>query len=75
MKWETRAYSMQFHVEIEADTVQTWSEIPEYAGALEKAMGEGAVERFEAACAARMVAFNEMAERMYINWLQATSRV
>ena len=75
MKWETRAYSMQFHVEIEADTVQNWAAIPAYAGALEKAMGKGAVDQFEAACASRMDAFNEMAERLYINWLQATSRV
>jgi GMP synthase-like glutamine amidotransferase len=73
MKWETRAYSMQFHVEIEADTVKNWAAIPEYAGALEKAMGEGALERFDAACAEQMETFNAMAERLYINWLQATS--
>lgn len=74
MKWQTRAYSMQFHVEVEPDTVQTWAKIPEYAGALEKAMGKNGLERFEADCAANMTAFNEMAERLYINWLQATSR-
>lgn len=74
MKWGTRAFSMQFHIEIEADTVQNWAEIPEYAGALEKAMGKGAVDRFDKACAARMDAFNQNAERLYINWLQATSR-
>ncbi len=73
MKWETRAYSLQFHIEIEADTVQTWAEIPEYAGALEKAMGAGGLERFEAESAAEMSTFNAMAERLYINWLQATS--
>lgn len=74
MKWGTRAYSMQFHVEIEADTVQNWAAIPAYAGALEKAMGPGAVETFEAECAKRMETFNAMAERIYINWLQATAR-
>ena len=74
MKWGTRAYSMQFHVELESDTVQNWAKIPEYAGALEKAMGKGAVAEFDAACAERMEAFNSMAERLYINWLQATSR-
>lgn len=74
MKWGTRAYSMQFHIELEADTVQNWAEIPEYADALEKAMGAGAVAQFDTACSARMEAFNAMAERLYINWLQATSR-
>ena len=74
MKWETRAYSMQFHMEIEADTVQNWNNIPEYAGALDKAIGADAVHDLEAACAERMESFNERAERLYINWLQATSR-
>jgi len=74
MKWETRAYSMQFHIEIEEDTVRTWNTIPEYAGALDKAIGADAVRQVEADCAARMADFNAMAERLYINWLQATSR-
>ena len=74
MKWGTRAFSMQFHIEIEADTVQNWGVIPEYASALEQAMGTGAIEQFEKACSARMSTFNDMAERLYINWLQATSR-
>ena len=74
MKWETRAYSMQFHMEIEADTVRNWNNIPEYAGALDKAIGADAVNDLEAACAERMESFNDRAERLYINWLQATSR-
>lgn len=74
MKWGTRAYSMQFHIEIESDTVQNWAKIPEYAGALEQALGKGAVEAFEKACADRMKTFNDMAERLYMNWLQATAK-
>lgn len=74
MKWGTRAYSMQFHMEVEPDTVRVWADIPEYAGALEAALGAGAVERLDADCAAKMPMFNEMAERLYINWLQATAK-
>jgi len=74
MKWGTRAYSMQFHMEVEPDTVRVWADIPEYAGALEAALGAGAVERLDADCAAQMTMFNEMAERLYINWLQATAK-
>ncbi|WP_371223238.1 type 1 glutamine amidotransferase [Roseovarius sp. 2305UL8-3] len=74
MKWGTRAFSTQFHVEIETDTVQNWNNIPEYAGALDKAIGKGAVDALEARCAERMEAFNDMAERLYINWLQATAK-
>lgn len=74
MKWGTRAVSMQFHVELEGDTVGNWAKIPEYAEALERAMGKGAVGRFEAECAERMESFNEMAERLYMNWLQMTAK-
>ncbi len=74
IKWGTRAFSTQFHVEIEADTVQTWNNIPEYAGALDKAIGKENVDQLEAACAQRMETFNAMAERLYINWLQATAK-
>ena len=74
MKWGTRAYSMQFHVEIEATTVAEWSGIPEYAESLERALGEGAVDRLRAECAENMVQFNAMAERIYINWLQTSAQ-
>lgn len=74
MKWGTRAYSLQFHVEIEADTVPNWAKIPEYAEALEKALGKGAVARLEADCAAHMAGFNKMAERIYMNWMQTTAQ-
>ena len=61
-------------IEIESDTVHTWNNIPEYAGALDKAIGADRVNELDAACAARMETFNDMAERLYINWLQATAR-
>jgi len=74
MKWGTRAYSMQFHVEVEADTVTNWAEIPEYATALEQAMGQDGTARLNADSAARMADFNTAAERIYMNWLQAVAR-
>jgi len=74
MKWGTRAYSVQFHVETEPDTVANWAAIPEYAAALEKAMGAGAVGRLQADCAARMDQFNTLAERLYMNWLQTAAQ-
>lgn len=74
MSWGPRALSIQFHVEVEAQTVRDWAEIPEYASALERALGAGAVGRLEADCEARMAEFNRTAERIYINWLQAQAR-
>lgn len=74
MKWGPRAYSLQFHVEIEADTVKSWAEIEEYATALEAAMGPDGVARLEADANRHMARFNTAAERIYINWLQTSAK-
>ena len=74
MKWGPRAYSAQFHIEIEADTVANWADIVEYKTALETAMGEGAADRLADDVSARMTDFNSMAERLYINWLQTSAQ-
>jgi len=75
MSWGPRAFSAQFHVEIEADTVENWAKIPEYHGALVKALGEDGAAKLKADCDARMKIFASNAERLYINWLQTTARV
>ena len=74
MKWGTRAYSAQFHIEVEPDTVQNWAAIPEYSQALKAAMGDTGPADLEQAVAARMTEFNAMAERLYINWLQTSAQ-
>ena len=43
--------------------------------ALEAAMGTGAAERLAADVTANMKAFNAMAERLYINWMQTSAQV
>lgn len=74
MKWGTRALSAQFHVEVEDDTVANWAAIPEYAAALEKALGAGAADKLALEVEKHLPAFNEMAERLYINWLQTAAQ-
>ncbi len=73
MSWGPRAFSAQFHVEVEADTVANWAKIPEYDSALTKALGDGAAEKLANTVAGRLQAFNNVAERLYINWLQASA--
>lgn len=75
MKWGPRAYSAQFHVEVEADTVDNWAAIPEYRSALEAAMGEGGAKAMKSAVDDHLKNFNAMAERLYINWLQTAAQV
>lgn len=74
MKWGPRAYSAQFHFEVEDDTVANWSAIPEYAGALERAMGADGVAKMTSAVNANMDKFKAAAERVYINWLQTAAQ-
>ena len=75
LKWGPRAYSAQFHIEIEADTVTNWNMIPEYADALVKAMGSDGPAQLERDLDANIEALNSLAERLYINWLQAAAQV
>ena len=74
MQWGTRAYSLQFHVEIEADTVETWNQDPVYAKALSDALGADGAMSLNQDCQKQMKAFNDMAERLYINWLQTAAQ-
>jgi len=73
MRWGNRAYSVQFHLEVEAETVPDWAGIPAYAEALEKALGAGAVARLEKDVASSLPEFNKLAERLYLNWLQTAA--
>ena len=75
MSWGPRAFSAQFHIEVEPDTVDNWSKIPEYHSALVGALGEAGAEKLKAECDSRMADFGKHAERLYINWLQTTARV
>ena len=74
MKWGTRACSAQFHIEVEPDTVENWSAIPEYANALQDALGASGAEKLAADVAAGQKAFNQHAERLYINWMQMVAQ-
>ena len=66
-----RAFSVQFHVELTPDTVSEWGEIPEYAGALEAALGEGALTRLDAEAAANLPGFASLSRTIYRNFMSA----
>lgn len=72
MSWGGTAFSMQYHVEIDETTVPMWGAIPEYASALEKAAGAGALERFKADADIRMNDMKADSERLYENFMAAT---
>lgn len=74
ISWQNRAYSLQFHLEVEPDTVTNWNAIPEYAQALKQALGEDGATQLATACAAHQADFEVLTERVYINWLQTAAQ-
>lgn len=73
MSWGPRAFSAQFHVEVEPNTVKNWAVIPEYAEALHMEFGEDGVSELDQACADSIGQFNKVAKQIYVNWLHAAS--
>ena len=71
MSYGMHAFSMQYHVELESDTVPNWGAIPEYKSALESALGANALPQLEAEANANMAGFNAAAEVLYRNFLIA----
>ena len=65
-----RAFSVQYHVEITERTVPEWGAVPAYGQGLERALGPGALARFEADAAAGMAGFNGNARRLYDNFMR-----
>ena len=71
LSFAAHAFSVQFHVELTPSTVPDWGEIPEYARALEGALGEGALARLETEAAANMSAFASLSRTLYRNFMAA----
>ena len=75
MQWGPRATSLQFHLEVEPDTVTNWIDLPAYETALKSALGAGGPAILKASCDKKLAEFEKLAERVYINWLQTAARV
>ncbi len=69
MSWGSHAFSIQFHVEITATTVAEWGAVPEYADALERAFGNGALGRLEKDARHRMASLNAVSRQLYTNFM------
>jgi GMP synthase-like glutamine amidotransferase len=70
MRIGANAWSMQYHVEVEPETVTNWAAIPAYHSALINAMGENGVEEMSSEAAANMDGFLSTAETLYDNFMR-----
>jgi GMP synthase-like glutamine amidotransferase len=69
MRVGDNAWSMQFHVEIEPDTVDNWGAIPAYSDALMATIGQAGFDEMQAASANNIDAFLASAEQLYTNFM------
>jgi GMP synthase-like glutamine amidotransferase len=67
------AWSMQYHVEIEPDTVDNWAVVPAYRSALETSLGADALPRLKADAAGNMRDLTRNARTLYNNFRRAVS--
>lgn len=74
MRIGENAWSMQYHVEVEPDTVDNWAAIPAYHDALIAAMGADGVDVMRAKAEAAMPEFLGSAEKLYANFMNAVGQ-
>ena len=67
-KYKSHAYGIQFHIEVKKTTVGEWGCVPEYKSALEKELGEGALEKFDKEAKINMTSMNNYSEILYQNF-------
>ena len=73
--WGKVAYSMQYHVELEADTIPTWGCVPEYEAALAKARGPGALAALAREAEPLMDRFAADARKLYRGFMAVARKV
>jgi len=68
------AWSMQYHVEVEPDTVDNWAAVPAYRTALESTLGPDALTNLRADATQAMDSFTANSELLYRNFIQLVER-
>jgi GMP synthase-like glutamine amidotransferase len=74
-RWKEKAYGVQFHVEISAELVKQWCQVPAYQAALERVLGAGAATRVLGDVSREEKALRSYARSMFENWLEACAIV
>tara|TARA_B100000700_G_C14882678_1_gene778849 strand:- start:102 stop:854 length:753 start_codon:yes stop_codon:yes gene_type:complete len=75
MKVGEYAWSMQYHVEVENDTVENWSKIPEYYLALERSIGKESIDILTQSSLELMPNFNNNCKKLFINFYAAVQQI
>lgn len=71
MRVGSNAWSMQYHVEVEPDTVDNWAAIPAYHEALLQSLGEDGVSQLRRQAEEAMPDFSSASKQLFDNFLKA----
>ena len=71
MRVGDNAWSMQYHVEVEEDTVDNWGAVPAYRDALEATLGAEGLPNMKLAADQHIDAFLQCSEKIYHNFMKA----
>lgn len=64
------AWGVQYHVELEDDTIPNWGCVPAYAQALDKVYGEGGLQTMRDAAEPHMVAFEKQSRILFSGFMR-----
>jgi GMP synthase-like glutamine amidotransferase len=65
-----RAYAMQYHLEIDDETIPNWGMLPDYAQALAKELGPDGLRQVNETASPLMPEFNANSRRVYRNFMR-----
>jgi GMP synthase-like glutamine amidotransferase len=68
-RWGERAYGIQFHLEVTAEMVRQWAEVPAYRSSLAATLGETEGSAFLAEAEGRTEEMHHAARQLFANWL------
>jgi GMP synthase (glutamine-hydrolysing) len=68
------AYGVQFHIEVSPDLAREWADVPEYAEALERVLGPGALQELVERLEAHAETMGERARALFERWLEAAKK-
>ena len=70
MRVRSNAWSLQYHVELEADTIENWAGVPAYKDALVASLGEAGLEQMKSMVTTNMADFTACVRTLYRNFMK-----
>ena len=67
-KYKNHAYGIQFHMEVDENTIIKWSKVPELKNALEKYLGKNSIDELDILLRNNIQEMNNNTKKLYENF-------